>query len=85
MSSLVSAMGSLNVKISGRIGLRAVVYFTATTISAVVLGIILVIAVHPGHLTKKFEGEILEQLNVTTADTLMDVFRFEHFLGPHSH
>jgi len=38
MSSLVSAVGSLNVKISGRIGLRAAVYYAVTTISAVVLG-----------------------------------------------
>ena len=33
---------------TGKVGLRAVAYYFATTILAVILGIILVTAIHPG-------------------------------------
>ena len=38
MSSLISAIGSLDLSLSGKIGSRAVIYYFVTTISAVVLG-----------------------------------------------
>lgn len=38
ISSLVSAIGSLDLSLSGRIGARAIGYYTATTICAVILG-----------------------------------------------
>lgn len=38
ISSLVSAIGSLDLSLSGKIGVRAIVYYMVTTISAVVLG-----------------------------------------------
>jgi Na+/H+-dicarboxylate symporter len=41
--SLIVAVGSLNLSLSGKIGCRAMVYYMATTVMAVVLGVILVI------------------------------------------
>ena len=41
--SLIEAVGSLNISLSGRIGLRAFVYCITTTVIAVVLGVLLVI------------------------------------------
>lgn len=38
VSSLVSAIGSLDLSISGKIGVRAICYYMVTTISAVILG-----------------------------------------------
>ena len=38
MSSLISAIGSLDLSLSGKIGSRAVTYYFVTTISAVILG-----------------------------------------------
>lgn len=38
MSSLISAIGSLDLSLSGKIGARAISYYMVTTISAVVLG-----------------------------------------------
>ncbi|CAL8137276.1 unnamed protein product [Orchesella dallaii] len=75
VSSLISAIGSLDLSLSGRIGARAMAYYMITTVCAVVLGIILVCAIHPG----KVGGERMESTNkprdVTTADTLMDLVR----------
>lgn len=48
MSSLISAIGTLNLKSSGRIGGRAIAYYVITTVMAVILGIILVITIRPG-------------------------------------
>lgn len=38
VSSLVSAIGSLDLSLSGRIGARAIGYYMITTVCAVVLG-----------------------------------------------
>lgn len=38
VSSLISAIGSLDLSLSGRIGARAITYYMTTTISAVILG-----------------------------------------------
>ena len=38
----------MNLKLSGKVGVRAVVYYMSTTVLAVILGIILVTAIHPG-------------------------------------
>lgn len=74
-SSLISAIGSLDLKLSGKIGMRAICYYLATTMCAVLLGIIVVVVVHPG----KGDNEIVATSNivrnVTTVDTLMDLFR----------
>ena len=76
--SLIAAIGSMNVGLSGKVGLRAIVYYLATTILAVILGIVLVVSIKPGGGQ---EGEGQEQLqdgkkqNVTTADTMMDLLR----------
>ena len=46
--SLITAVGSLDLSLSGKVGMRAVAYYFATTILAVILGIILVTTIHPG-------------------------------------
>ncbi|XP_017878656.1 excitatory amino acid transporter 1-like [Ceratina calcarata] len=75
ISSLVSAIGSLDLSLSGKIGARAIVYYMTTTVSAVVLGIILVISIQPGvgnNPQTKMKGK---PQNVSTIDTLMDLIR----------
>lgn len=74
-SSLISAIGSLDLKLSGRIGVRAVGYYLATTICAVILGIIFVVIVHPGSGRSDIVSKSSLSRNVTTVDTLMDLFR----------
>eukprot|EP00088_Acartia_fossae_P031822 TRINITY_DN32622_c0_g1_i10.p1 TRINITY_DN32622_c0_g1~~TRINITY_DN32622_c0_g1_i10.p1 ORF type:complete len:486 (-),score=91.67 TRINITY_DN32622_c0_g1_i10:289-1746(-) len=76
--SLIAAIGSLDLSLSGKIGLRAIVYYMATTVFAVILGIILVVTVRPGVTDDSNPDDLIDmsrQRNVTTEDTLMDLIR----------
>jgi len=74
--SLVTAVGSMNLSLSGKVGLRAVIYYLSTTVLAVILGIILVVTIQPGKGSgTAVEGDSTKAKNVTTADTLMDLLR----------
>ncbi|XP_015600706.1 excitatory amino acid transporter 1 isoform X2 [Cephus cinctus] len=76
MASLISAIGSLDLSLSGKIGARAITYYMVTTISAVILGIILVISIRPGYSSEaEQEAKPSTVRNVTTIDTLMDLIR----------
>ncbi|XP_030075583.1 excitatory amino acid transporter 1 isoform X1 [Microcaecilia unicolor] len=75
ISSLVSGMASLDSRASGKMGLRAVVYYMVTTVIAVIIGIIMVIIIHPGKGTKanlQREGKIE---NIQAADAFLDLIR----------
>lgn len=78
VSSLVSAVGSLDISLSKKIGFRAILYYMVTTVMAVVLGIILVITIRPGGdgLDSSDPNPTKPQTRaVTTADTLLDLVR----------
>jgi Na+/H+-dicarboxylate symporter len=80
-SSLVAAVGSLDLGLSGKIGSRAVAYYLTTTVLAVILGIILVVTIQPGSRhSGSAEVESSISRNVTTTDTLMDLVR--HMFPP---
>ncbi|XP_029677005.1 excitatory amino acid transporter 1 isoform X1 [Formica exsecta] len=74
ISSLVSAIGSLDLSLSGKIGARAIGYYAATTICAVILGIILVVSIQPG-VGSSAAQTTKSARNVSTIDTLMDLVR----------
>ncbi|XP_043480010.1 excitatory amino acid transporter 3-like [Leptopilina heterotoma] len=63
VSSIISAIGNLDLSLSGKIGKRSIYYYSATTITAVILGIILVLTIRPGDFkhTKcvRTNGELL--------------------------
>lgn len=76
ISSMITGVAALDSEVSGKIGLRAVVYYFSTTILAVILGIILVMTIRPG------VSQIPDNIdrtgvtpNVSTADTLLDLVR----------
>lgn len=48
VTSLIAAIGSLDLSLSGKIGFKAISYYLTTTFMAVILGIILVILIKPG-------------------------------------
>ncbi|XP_076029511.1 excitatory amino acid transporter 1 isoform X2 [Oratosquilla oratoria] len=75
VSSLVSAIGSLDLSLSTKIGLRAVGYYMTTTVSAVILGIILVVSIHPGQGDDEGITRVGAGRNITTVDLLMDLVR----------
>ncbi|NXU53956.1 EAA4 protein, partial [Turnix velox] len=75
VSSLITGMASLDGRASGKMGMRAVIYYMVTTIIAVFIGILMVIIIHPGKGSKDKlhrEGRI-EQ--VQTTDAFMDLVR----------
>uniref|UniRef100_A0A8D2LD60 Amino acid transporter n=1 Tax=Varanus komodoensis TaxID=61221 RepID=A0A8D2LD60_VARKO len=58
VSSLITGMASLDSGASGKMGLRAVVYYMATTIIAVFIGIFMVLIIHPGKGSKETLGRL---------------------------
>ncbi|XP_067401637.1 excitatory amino acid transporter 1 [Emydura macquarii macquarii] len=75
VSSLVTGTAALDSKASGKMGMRAIVYYMSTTIIAVMIGIIIVVIIHPGKGTKENmhrEGKIMQ---VTAADAFLDLIR----------
>jgi len=76
--SLIAAIGSMDLSMSGRVGLRAICYYLTTTVLAVILGIVLVVTIRPGGGVGEGgpgQGTRDTRRNVTTADTLMDLIR----------
>lgn len=77
VSSLVSAIASLDLSLSGKIAARTVAFYLTTTFFAVVLGIIMVVSIQPG--AYKEDGDVdsgtASVRNVTTVDTLLDLIR----------
>lgn len=78
ISSLISSLAFLDAKASGRMGLRAVVYYMLTTFFAVILGIIMVLAISPGtkgsSISKSGSAKESEPL-----DALFDLIRYRQY------
>ncbi|XP_078404966.1 excitatory amino acid transporter 2-like [Cetorhinus maximus] len=76
ISSLITGLSGLDAKSSGRLGTRAMVYYMSTTIIAAVLGVILVLAIHPGNpALKKQLGEGKKNDEVSSLDAFLDLIR----------
>uniref|UniRef100_A0A8C1VGR4 Amino acid transporter n=1 Tax=Cyprinus carpio TaxID=7962 RepID=A0A8C1VGR4_CYPCA len=75
VSSLITGMAALDSRASGKMGMRAVVYYTTTTIIAVFIGIVMVLIIHPGRGSKDefTKQEKIEQ--VSPADAFLDLIR----------
>ncbi|CAG0924529.1 unnamed protein product, partial [Notodromas monacha] len=69
VSSLISGSASLNAKISGKIALRTISYFLATSLLNAVLGTVLVVLIHPG---QQFDSSIAP--NTKQAASILDSF-----------
>ncbi|XP_034943107.1 excitatory amino acid transporter 3 isoform X2 [Chelonus insularis] len=80
VASIVAAIGSLDLSLSGKIGMRSIYYYSTTTITAVILGIFLVLTIRPGVIKdsdtfKNEKGAYAPPRNITTVDTLLDLVR----------
>jgi len=49
IASLITGAASLNAKMNGMIALRTIVYFIVTSLFSACVGLVLVIAIHPGN------------------------------------
>ncbi|KAL8559483.1 hypothetical protein ACOMHN_037147 [Nucella lapillus] len=77
VSSMITGLANLDAKNSGRMGLRAIVYYFSTTFCAIVLGIILVVSIHPGDESFK-DGVKLKKDDAkppTSLDSFLDLIR----------
>ncbi|XP_060818337.1 excitatory amino acid transporter-like [Bombus pascuorum] len=77
VSSLISGMAQLDPRGSGRMGYRALIYYTVTTILAAIVGIAMVLIIHPGDPSIKTtitapKADIAE---MSTLDAILDIVR----------
>jgi len=77
VSSLIAAIAPLDVSLSKKIGVRAIIYILSTTVIAVILGIVLVVTIKPGGKGIENVGNPGEKSRKasTITDTLLDLIR----------
>ncbi|XP_056871823.1 solute carrier family 1 member 9 [Takifugu flavidus] len=78
ISSLITGLAGLDARSSGRMGSRAMVYYMSTTIIAAILGVILVLGIHPGN--PKLRGRsttasAAKNQEVNSLDAFLDLIR----------
>jgi len=76
VSSIISSLAQLDAQSSGKMGVRALVYYIGTTLIAAIIGIILVLTIQPG--TRSSKGPInskAKSVEGRTIDTVLDLFR----------
>ncbi|KAF7660710.1 hypothetical protein LDENG_00276110 [Lucifuga dentata] len=77
ISSLITGLAGLDARSSGRMGSRAMVYYMSTTIIAAILGVILVLGIHPGN--PKLRGGrasvATKNQEVSSLDAFLDLIR----------
>ncbi|MEE6459216.1 hypothetical protein FKM82_000572, partial [Ascaphus truei] len=76
VSSMITGVAALDSGVSGKIGLRAIVYYFCTTVLAVILGIVLVVSIKPGVSQSADEIDRTGSTpEVNTVDALLDLLR----------
>ncbi|KAM7424576.1 hypothetical protein PAMA_000768 [Pampus argenteus] len=76
VSSLVTGLAGLDAKSSGRLGTRAMVYYMSTTVIAAILGVILVLLIHPGNPKLRANlGHGKKNDEVSSVDAFFDLIR----------
>lgn len=76
VSSLVTGISSLDSKASGKMGVRAVVYYMVTTLVAVFIGIVIVIIIRPGQGSRDSPIDKSGNIEpVQAADAFLDLIR----------
>lgn len=77
MNMSLSGLAGLDARSSGRMGTRAMVYYMSTTVIAAILGVILVLGIHPGN--PKLRGSqvntVSKNQEVNSLDAFLDLIR----------
>ncbi|XP_063404964.1 excitatory amino acid transporter-like [Mytilus trossulus] len=76
-SCMITGLASIDANTSGKMGLRAILYYFGTTFCAIILGIVLVTAIHPGDekLRPKDLGDGKGDDRVSSIDAFLDLIR----------
>lgn len=82
LSSVIAAVGTLDLKLGGKVGKRTFIFYLLTTLCAVLLGIIMVVSVHPGYQenqSNKLQGaaasNTIKLRKIVNGDVMMDMIR----------
>ncbi|KAF3846152.1 hypothetical protein F7725_003230 [Dissostichus mawsoni] len=79
ISSLITGLAGLDARSSGRMGSRAMVYYMTTTVIAAILGVILVLSIHPGNPKLRGGGATTSSVprnpEVSSLDAFLDLLR----------
>ncbi|KAI1295497.1 Excitatory amino acid transporter 3 [Halotydeus destructor] len=76
VSSIITSVGTLDPNLTGKIGSRAMGYYSLTTVSAVTVAIVLTTIVRPGQGVRlKDVHDVENNRVVTTVDSLLDLMR----------
>ncbi|XP_068434507.1 solute carrier family 1 member 9 [Clinocottus analis] len=77
ISSLITGLAGLDARSSGRMGSRAMVYYMTTTVIAAILGVILVLGIHPGNPKLRSDTSTSAPKNqeVSSLDAFLDLLR----------
>ncbi|CAG7820793.1 unnamed protein product [Allacma fusca] len=75
MSTMISAIGSLDITLSRMIGWRGLTYYMFTTFIAIALGIILTVSIQPGRFSDKGNVKMQSPDPTLVEDTLLDLIR----------
>uniref|UniRef100_A0A3Q3BEP8 Amino acid transporter n=1 Tax=Kryptolebias marmoratus TaxID=37003 RepID=A0A3Q3BEP8_KRYMA len=81
VSSLITGIAALDSRASGKMGMRAVIYYTTTTVIAVFIGIVMVLIIHPGKGSKDEFTKHQQIEQVSAADAFLDLIRYLLMLG----
>ena len=70
-------MAQLDPKGSGRMGYRALLYYTVTTILAAIVGIVMVLIIHPGdpRIKSVVTAYKADYTKISTLDAILDIIR----------
>ena len=73
----LSGLAGLDARSSGRMGSRAMVYYMSTTVIAAILGVILVLGIHPGNpkLRGAPKASAPKNQEVNSLDAFLDLLR----------
>lgn len=69
ISSMITGTAAINIRVNGRIAIRALVYFALTSLFNAFLGVFLALVIHPG---KAEQITTLNRVNDSTAPSLME-------------
>lgn len=73
--SLMSGLSAMDTRASGRLGVLTITYYLWTTFIAVIVGIVLVLIIHPGTGSEKDGHHSHSGPVMTSADALLDLIR----------
>ena len=81
VASLITALSTLDSKATGKIGRRTVIYYLATMLIAVLIGIILVVSIRPGERSRPdTKGTKPPGKPYRGLDSLLDLLRYVPYI-----